>query len=116
MAFRSRTPCVFHIDSLFSIDDCGRQASTGGTGCCMSPTMGCRPLLARLPTLDLPLPLQDHVEALKAKLVAADARLNELESSNQDLQSRNQVEDSWMHLLLHMGGFNKRLCADSRLT
>ena len=73
----------------------------------MLPTMGCRLLLARLPTPDLPLPLQDHVEALKAKLVAADARLNELESSNQDLQSRNQVRDSWMHLLLHREGFNK---------
>ena len=71
--------------------------------------MGCRLPLAKVPSSDLPLPLQDHIEALKAKLLAADARLNELESSNHDLQSHNQVMDSWMHLLLHMEGLTKAL-------
>ncbi len=69
--------------------------------------MGCRLLHAKLPTPDLPLLLQDHIEALKTKLLAADARLNELESSNHDLQSRNQVMDSWLHLFQHMGALTK---------
>ena len=102
--------CTFHIDSLFGTDDFSRQPSTTGAGCRTVPTMGCRFLLARLATPDLPPTLQDHIEALKAKLLAADARLNELESSNHDLQSRNQVMDSCMHLSLHMEGWTKALC------
>ena len=53
--------------------------------------------------------LQDHIGALKAKLLAADARLDELEGSNHDLQSQNQVMDGWMHLLPHMEGLTKAL-------
>lgn len=71
--------------------------------------MGCRLLHAKLPTPDLPLLLQDHIEALKTKLLAADARLNELESSNHDLQSQNQVMDSWLHLFQHLGALTKAL-------
>ena len=70
------------------------------------PTMGCRLPLAKLPTPDLPTPLQDHIEALKAKLLAADARLNELESSNHDLQSRNQVMDKLDAPVTTHGGFD----------